>query len=82
MNVNRVIRPLPISAERSFENSVDNEVDQVGVDFAILVSEAVGDPHEIFDYGNGLVEGEANRSVGLGCQRAQVSRPSEAQRPL
>jgi hypothetical protein len=32
------------------------------------VSNAVGDPHEILNDCNSLVEGEANRPVGLRCQ--------------
>lgn len=73
---------LPISAKSSFKNSVDHEIDQVGIDFAIVVSQPVGDPHQILDNGNRLIEGKANRSVGLRGQRAQVSRPSEAERHL
>jgi len=30
---------LPISAKSSFKNSVDHEIDQVGIDFAIVVSQ-------------------------------------------
>jgi hypothetical protein len=41
------------------------EIDQVGIDFAIVVSQPVGVPHQILDDGNRLIEGKANRSVGL-----------------
>jgi len=64
----RRVDGLPISAECPFEDSIHHEVDQVGVDFAIVVSQAVGDPHEILNDSNSLVEGEANRSLGLRCQ--------------
>jgi hypothetical protein len=64
----RRVDRLSISAERPVENSIDHKVHQVGVHFVLVMSKAIGDPHEVLNDGNDFVEGELNWSVGLAHQ--------------
>lgn len=64
---------LPVSSKGTIEQSVDNQIEQVGVDFVTISAKLVGDAHHVLDDVGDLVQGESNRPL---CRCHVTERPT------